>query len=293
MSPSSLRVLSGAAAAVLALLTAIAVGFVGRGTECEPGTAPPPTVATSAAATPQTSAPASPSGDRTLGGGLGREPEDKQTGEPEKGSAASPTVAAPAGTERVVVVAPVCEQAPFAGGAALTALAGAGLTGAVLVALLWLGASRTRGAIPPGPMAIPGPAVVPPPGPGMPPAGAAMPPAGNVPRLDADRKTLVRACIYVRDRVTSRALSDRLAAALHEAGVASIEPVGDRFDPALHEAGGVTVPTDPALTGTIAAVEVPGYVDRGGRVLRPPIVTVYQPAAAGRTTPARPAKEDR
>ena len=39
--------------------------------------------------------------------------------------------------------------------------------------------------------------------------------------------------------------------------------------------------SDPSLTGTIAAVEVPGYVDRTGRVLRAPVVTVYQAGAGG------------
>jgi GrpE len=76
--------------------------------------------------------------------------------------------------------------------------------------------------------------------------------------------------------VTSRALADRLAAALRDAGVNVVEPVGERFDPARHEAGGATPTKDPTQTGTIAAVEVPGYVDRSGRVLRAPVVTVYQ-----------------
>src|SRR6266511_675225 len=46
--------------------------------------------------------------------------------------------------------------------------------------------------------------------------------------------------------------------------------------PGAHEAGGATPSDDPSKVGTIAAVEVPGYSDRG-RVLRPPVVTVYQP----------------
>src|SRR6266542_1015739 len=95
-------------------------------------------------------------------------------------------------------------------------------------------------------------------------------------RAEADRAALVRACIYVRDRITSKALGDRLGAALQEAGVSVVEPAGQRFDPAHHEAGGATPSDDPSKVGTIAAVEVPGYSDRG-RVLRPPVVTVYQP----------------
>jgi hypothetical protein len=101
--------------------------------------------------------------------------------------------------------------------------------------------------------------------------------------LAADRAALVRACIYVRDRVSSRALADRLGEALQEAGISTDEPAGDRFDPARHEAGSATPAEDPEQVGTVAAVEVPGYTDRGGRVLRAPIVTVYQ---AGASQPA-------
>ena len=51
-------------------------------------------------------------------------------------------------------------------------------------------------------------------------------------RVVTERAALIQTCIYVRDRVTSRALADRLAAALRDAGVNVVEPVGDRFDPA-------------------------------------------------------------
>jgi molecular chaperone GrpE (heat shock protein) len=70
-----------------------------------------------------------------------------------------------------------------------------------------------------------------------------------------------------------------------------IEPAGDRFDPSRHAAGGATPSGDPSLTGTIAAVEVPGYIDRGGRVLRAPVVTVYQ-AGQSSTHPARRRTEE-
>jgi hypothetical protein len=95
---------------------------------------------------------------------------------------------------------------------------------------------------------------------------------------EADRAALIRACIYVRDRTTSRALADRLGTALRDAGVRTVEPAGARFDPAQHEAGGAAPSTDPAKIGTIAAVEVPGYADRDGRLLRVPVVTVYRAA---------------
>src|SRR5690606_21730091 len=84
------------------------------------------------------------------------------------------------------------------------------------------------------------------------------PNAGGVTReqLEQERSTLVQACIYVRDRATSKALADRLGWALQEVGVTTVVPTGARFDPAHHEAGGSAVTNDPAKVGTIAAVEV-------------------------------------
>jgi molecular chaperone GrpE (heat shock protein) len=67
-----------------------------------------------------------------------------------------------------------------------------------------------------------------------------------------------------------------LGTALHDAGVRTVEPAGARFDPAQHEAGGAAPSGDPAKVGTIAAVEVAGYTDRDGRLLRVPVVTVYR-----------------
>ena len=92
---------------------------------------------------------------------------------------------------------------------------------------------------------------------------------------DPDRASLVQTCIYLRDRVTSTALASRLDQALTEVGVAALEPAGERFDPGHHEAGGTVSTGDDALAGTIAAVEAPGYADRGV-LLRAPVVTVYQ-----------------
>jgi GrpE len=117
------------------------------------------------------------------------------------------------------------------------------------------------------------------------PAPAPAAPAANpglqqrVEKLEAERGTLVQTCVYVRDRATSKALADTLGRALHDVGVSTVAPVGVRFDPAHHEAGGATPTTEPARAGTIAAVEVPGYVDRGV-VLRAPVVTVYREEAS-------------
>jgi GrpE len=92
-----------------------------------------------------------------------------------------------------------------------------------------------------------------------------------------ERAALVRACIYVRDRVTSAALAQRLDQALAEVGVELVDPVGERFDATRHEAAGVQHTRETGLVGTVAAVEVSGYADRG-LLLRAPVVTVYQAA---------------
>ncbi|SHN46004.1 nucleotide exchange factor GrpE [Cryptosporangium aurantiacum] len=94
-------------------------------------------------------------------------------------------------------------------------------------------------------------------------------------RVTRERKTLVETCIYVRDRATSKAIADRLAWALNEVGVVEDRPAGEPFDTARHEAGGTTPTNDRSLSGTIAAVEISGYTDRG-QVVRAPVVTVYQ-----------------
>ena len=92
---------------------------------------------------------------------------------------------------------------------------------------------------------------------------------------DPDRVSLVQACIYLRDRVTSMALATRLDQTLAQVGVSAVVPTGQPFDPSHHEAGGVLPTADATLVGTIAAVEAPGYADRGV-LLRAPVVTVYQ-----------------
>jgi GrpE len=171
----------------------------------------------------------------------------------------------------------VCRAGDFALAPALISFGGAGAAGVAAFALMLL-AGRRR---PPRPRTAPAPRTSTASRTSSDGAGAA---------LAADRAALVRACIYVRDRVSSKALADRLGEALHNAGVRTDEPAGARFDPAQHEAGSATPAEDPAQVGTIAAVEVPGYTDRGGRVLRVPVVTVYQAAA---TTDSKRAEEDR
>ena len=94
-------------------------------------------------------------------------------------------------------------------------------------------------------------------------------------QLNTERRTLIDTCIYVRDRATSQAISDKIGSGLTQAGVATVSPVGERFDPTRHEAGGTTPAADAAHDGLIAAVETVGYADRTA-VLRNPIVTVYR-----------------
>ena len=100
-------------------------------------------------------------------------------------------------------------------------------------------------------------------------------PYGMLAQTLADRRTLVQLCLYALDRARSEGVAERIERGLAGVGVIAVRPDGDRFDPALHEASG-TVPTDdPALAGSIAQTEVAGFADQG-RLLRVPVVTVYQ-----------------
>jgi molecular chaperone GrpE len=94
-------------------------------------------------------------------------------------------------------------------------------------------------------------------------------------RLQEERAALVELCLYARDRVNSPAAAERIDARLVELGITPLRPDGQPFDPAEHEAA-TGVPTDdPALHGRVAETEVPGYADHG-RVVRPPVVSVYR-----------------
>ncbi|GEM_PF-3558205 len=152
-----------------------------------------------------------------------------------------------------------------------------------LAAALWLlatGRGRPGAAPPRGGRQGAAPPGGGPPGAAPPRSGRRGAEAGDGAQARSDRSALIQACIYVRDRTTSAALGERLGAALREAGVDPIEPTGEPFDPAQHEAGGATQTDDVSKIGTVAAVEVPGYADRG-QLLRVPVVTVYQ-AGEGR-----------
>ncbi|MDG6106558.1 nucleotide exchange factor GrpE [Dactylosporangium aurantiacum] len=244
-SSNSLRLVAVAVALIVAVLTGVATGLISGAPDC-PAVPAATTAATTAAPAPTTPAGGAGIGD-SLGGG----------GAPEQPPKAQQTQAQPAG-QVVRAAQPACTaQQPFGVTAAATAFVGALLVGAALLLLLLL---SSRNA--PRQVQVP----------------AAAGRGNGAGPAEADRRALVQACIYVRDRVTSKALGDRLGTALQEAGVTTLEPTGARFDPAHHEAGGAAPSNDPALIGSIAAVEVPGYLDRDGRVLRAPIVTVYQAA---------------
>jgi molecular chaperone GrpE len=94
-------------------------------------------------------------------------------------------------------------------------------------------------------------------------------------RALAERATLIQLCVYAMDRARSAGVVERLSEGLDGVGVAALRPDGERFDPARHEAGGTVATGDPELDGLIAETEVVGFADRD-RVLRPPVVTVYQ-----------------
>ena len=100
-------------------------------------------------------------------------------------------------------------------------------------------------------------------------------PYGMLAQTLADRRTLVELCLYALDRARSDGVAERIERGLAGVGVLAVRPDGERFDPARHEASG-TVPTDDAaLAGSIAQTEVAGFADQG-RLLRVPVVTVYQ-----------------
>src|SRR5687768_1861056 len=135
MSPSSLRVLAGAAAVLFALLTAIAVGFVSRPVQCPPptsagvpSTAPTPTPVTSSATT-------SVIGPGSVGGSVARQSPNPPPTPP--AAPASPVTGA-------VQAAPAaaCTKGPFAAVPAMLALVGAGLAASVAIALLLLAGAR-------------------------------------------------------------------------------------------------------------------------------------------------------
>lgn len=157
--------------------------------------------------------------------------------------------------------APQCNgaDASFSIPAAGVAFLGAAVAGGIATAFLFLrrpeGASRAR--------AVPVP------------AGTDPVVAQRLDTAETERATLRDICIYVRDRATSKAIADRLGMALQQVGVTTVAPIGAAFDSAHHEAGGATATGDRNKVGTIAAVEVPGYLDRGA-VVRAPVVTVYR-----------------
>lgn len=100
-------------------------------------------------------------------------------------------------------------------------------------------------------------------------------PYGLLAQTLADRGALVRLCLYALDRARSEGVAERIERGLAGVGVTPVRPDGLPFDPSRHEAAG-TVPTDDAgLAGVIAETEVPGFTDQG-RLLRAPVVTVYQ-----------------
>ncbi len=257
MSTTNLRALAVAVAAIIAVLTGAAVGMLSGERTCTVTvTQTAPAVATTT--TPPTDA---------SGGGIG----NAQPGTTTPGGAEKPV---PPPTQNNVQAAPPttsCTTDSFNTAPALTAFIGAAFVGGVVLLLLLM-AARPRTA---------------------PSAAPTRTPSRADERATADRNTLVQAAIYVRDRVTSKALADRLGAALRDAGVETLEPTGVRFDPAQHEAGGAAPSEDPSKIGSIAAVEVPGYADRGGRILRAPVVTVYQGGGASSTRTNRTRGEQR
>jgi hypothetical protein len=100
-------------------------------------------------------------------------------------------------------------------------------------------------------------------------------PYGLLAQSLADRRALVQLCLYALDRARSDGVAERIERGLAGVGVLPVRPDGEPFNPALHEAAGAVPTDDDALAGLIAETEVPGFTDQG-RVLRVPVVMVYQ-----------------
>ncbi|WP_219905573.1 nucleotide exchange factor GrpE [Actinopolyspora mortivallis] len=94
-------------------------------------------------------------------------------------------------------------------------------------------------------------------------------------RAVSERETLIRLCVYAFDRARSTGVTERLEEGLDSVGVTALRPRGEPFDPARHEAGGVVTTADHTLDGLVAETETLGFADRG-RMVRPPVVTVYR-----------------
>jgi hypothetical protein len=274
MSTVSRRIVAAVAAAIIAVLTGIAVGLVSPQVNCQPAAASEP-------ADRPVATDGRPTGTPTTAAGLGDAAVDATAGA-SAGAATGTTGGTTNGTTTALGrQAPgqvTCSVDNFEAVPAIVGVVGGLAAGAAAFVML-IGAERRRRTVPGRPA---GGRARPVARPSLPPddhTTAELSPAGTKKNLtEADRAALIRACIYVRDRTTSRALADRLGAALRDAGVRTVEPAGARFDPAQHEAGGAAPSSDPAKIGTIAAVEVPGYADRDGRLLRVPVVTVFRTA---------------
>jgi len=91
----------------------------------------------------------------------------------------------------------------------------------------------------------------------------------------ADRSALVQLCLYALDRARSDGVAERIERGPAGGGVLPARPDGAAFDPARPEAAGAVPTDDTRLVGLIAETETAGFTDHG-RVLRVPVVTVYQ-----------------
>ncbi|MBA8827675.1 hypothetical protein FHX42_005080 [Saccharopolyspora lacisalsi] len=94
-------------------------------------------------------------------------------------------------------------------------------------------------------------------------------------RALAERAKLIELCMYALDRARSIGVAERLSEGMDGIGVKVLRPDGERFDPCHHEAAGTVDTDDPDRDGLIAETEVVGFADRD-RLVRPPVVTVYQ-----------------
>lgn len=109
--------------------------------------------------------------------------------------------------------------------------------------------------------------------------GPTAPPSGPS-TIEAERETLVAACIEACDISAGHPAGERIERALAEIGVVAERPVNVRFDPARHRAVDRMPTREPALDGVVAQTERAGWRDKD-RLLRRPEVIVLTAVPAG------------
>jgi hypothetical protein len=96
----------------------------------------------------------------------------------------------------------------------------------------------------------------------------------SVPPAELERETLVDACAWVYEAVSSPAIQQRLRSSLRQVGVELLAPESGPVDPSRHRRVGTERARDTWQSGQVARTVKLGLLDHD-RVLRPADVIVY------------------